>query len=29
MMEHMVGFKEREEIVGTSEYMEKEALYSS
>ena len=29
MIEDMVSFKEREEIVGTSEYMEKEALYSS
>ena len=29
MIEDMVSFKEREEIVGTSEYVEKEALYSS
>lgn len=27
MLEHMVSFKEREEIVGTADYMEREALY--
>jgi 2-methylisocitrate lyase-like PEP mutase family enzyme len=29
MVEHMASFKEREEIVGTAEYMEKEALYGA
>ena len=29
MIDQMVGFKEREEIVGTSKYMEQEALYSA
>ena len=29
MIGQMVSFKEREEIVGTAEYMEQEALYSS
>lgn len=29
LVEQMVSFKEREEIVGTAEYMEQEALYSA
>jgi 2-methylisocitrate lyase-like PEP mutase family enzyme len=29
MIEQMASFKEREEIVGTSKYMEQEALYSA